>query len=418
MNKPVVIVGAGLSGLTCARTLQAQGVPVRVLERDNAVGGRVQTDVVEGFRLDRGFQILLTGYPELAQHLDLNALDLRTFDPGAVLWTGQRFETIGDPLRAPSSVLPTLFARSGTLRDKIEILRLRRDLLRGEDYGAFSADDGTTLEYLRARGFSQRFIDQFFRPFLGGVFLEPNLETTARFFQFVFRMFSVGSAAVPAQGMGSIPAQLAASLSSGAVSLNTGVAAVRADAVRLEDGPWLDASAVVVATDATAAARLVRGVQTPPWRAVTCFYFAADRAPSTRKALHLDAVSGGPINNLHVASAISPDVAPAGKHLISATCLGEADDPQRLREQVLSQAETWFGEQVRAWEPLRHYVIGQALPAQPTGALEPPRRSTRHGSGVYLCGDYLDQASIDGAMVSGRRAAQSVLADQARDATG
>lgn len=418
MNKPVVIVGAGLSGLTCARTLHAQGVPVQVLERDSTVGGRVQTDVVKGFRLDRGFQILLTGYPELAQHLDLSALDLRTFDPGAVLWTGQRFETIGDPLRAPSSVLPTLFARSGTLRDKLEILRLRRDLLRGEDYSAFSADDGTTLEYLQARGFSPRFIEQFFRPFLGGVFLEPNLETTARFFQFVFRMFSAGSAAVPAQGMGRIPAQLAADLPSGAVSLNTGVSAVRADAVRLEDGPWLEASAVVVATDATAAARLVRGVQSPPWRAVTCFYFAADRAPSTRKALHLDAVSGGPINNLHVASAVSPDVAPAGKHLISATCLGEANDPQRLRDQVLRHAETWFGEQVRSWDPLRHYVIGQALPAQPAGALEPPRRPTRHGSGVYLCGDYLDQASIDGAMVSGRRAAQSVLADQVRDATG
>lgn len=418
MGKPVVIVGAGLSGLTCARTLHSQGIPIRVLERDRAVGGRVQTDEVEGFRLDRGFQILLTGYPELAKHLDLNALDLRRFEPGAVLWTGQRFETIGDPLRAPASLLSTLLARSATLRDKVEVLRLRRDLLRGGDYDSFSTDDCTTLEYLHSRGFSERFIEQFFRPFLGGIFLEPNLETTARFFRFVFRMFSSGDATVPARGMAEIPAQLASALPSGAVSLGTRVAQVRPDGVRLEDGPWLEASAVVVATEATAAAQLVRGLAVPPWRAVSCFYFAADRAPSTRKALHLDAVSGGPINNLHVASAISPDVAPPGKHLVSVTCLGEAEHPERLREELLLQAETWFGEQVRTWTALRHYVIGQALPAQPVGALEPPRRPVRHRSGVYLCGDHLDQASIDGAMASGRRAAEAIAADRARDATG
>ncbi len=418
MGKPVVIVGAGLSGLSCARTLHAQGIPVRVLERGRAVGGRVQTDEVDGFRLDRGFQILLTGYPALAQHLDLDALDLRAFEPGAVLWTGQRFETIGDPLRAPASMLPTLFARSGTLRDKIEVLRLRRDVLRGDDYAAFSSDDRTTLEYLQSRGFSERFIEQFFRPFLGGVFLEPNLETTARFFRFVFRMFSSGEAAIPARGMGSIPLQLAAGLPAGSVSVETAVAEVRSNGVRLEDGPWLEASAVVVATEATSAARLVRGIEVPPWRAVSCFYFAADRAPSTRKALHLDASSGGPINNLHVASAISPEVAPPNKHLISVTCLGGTNDPERLRDAVLAQAETWFGAQVRAWTPVRDYVIGEALPAQPVGALEPPRRPVRHRSGVYVCGDYVDQASIDGAMASGRRAAEAIAADQSREATG
>ncbi len=413
-----MVVGAGLAGLTCARTLHAQGIAVRVLERDRAVGGRVQTDEVDGFRLDRGFQVLLTGYPELAKHLDLDALELRAFDPGAVLWTGRRFETIGDPLRAPASMLPTLFARSATLRDKIEVLRLRRDVLRGGDYDAFSTPDCTTLEYLQSRGFSERFIEQFFRPFLGGVFLEPDLSTTARFFRFVFRMFASGDASVPASGMAAIPKQLASGLPPASLSLETAVAQVRPDGVRLEDGPWLEASAVVVATEATAAAKLVRGIEVPPWRAVTCFYFAADQAPSTRRALHLDAVRGGPINNLHIASVVSPDLAPAGKHLISATCLGAADDPAHLRAAVLVQAQTWFGEQVQSWDPLRHYVIGQALPAQPVGALEPARRPVRHRSGVYLCGDYLDQASIDGAMASGRRTAEAITADQLRDATG
>ncbi len=407
-----------MSGLTCARTLHAQGIEVCVLERDAAVGGRVQTDEVDGYRLDRGFQVLLTGYPELAKHLDLPALDLRSFDSGAALWTGRGFETIGDPLRDPASVFATLFARVATFRDKIEVLRLRRDLLRGGAYDAFSTQDCTTLEFLRARGFSERFIEQFFRPFLGGVFLEPNLDTTARFFRFVFRMFSVGDACVPARGMAMIPAQLTDALPSGAVTLQTSVAQVRSDGVRLEDGRWQEASAVVVATEATAAARLVPGLNVPTWRAVTCFYFSADRAPSARKALHLDAVSGGPINNLHVATAISPELAPPGKHLISVTTLGPCEDPEHLRGEVLRQAETWFGAQVRAWTPVRHYVIGQALPAQPVGALEPPRRAVRHGSGVYVCGDHLDQASIDGAMASGRRAAEAVAVDLMRDATG
>jgi phytoene dehydrogenase-like protein len=414
----VVIVGAGLSGLACARTLQARGIDTRIVERSSTIGGRVQTDTFDGFRLDRGFQTLLTSYPEAQRQLDMDALDLRAFSPGAVLWNGERFETIGDPTRDLGSVLPTLLARAATFRDKMEILRLRRDVLRGADYGAFESDDGETLAYLKARGFSDGFVAPFFRPFLGGVFLESELATTARFFRFVFRMFSTGRATVPARGMGEIPAQLAGGLVEHTVTFGATVSRVDPDGVQLEDGRRVDASAVVVAVEGPAARALVSDAPVVESRGVTCFYFAADEAPTSRAALHLNASGSGVINNLHVASAVSPEVAPAGQHLICVSCLGEARDVLGLRDRVRAEARRWFGQSVDRWSPLRHYLIRHALPSQPVGGLEPPRRSVRSSHGVYLCGDYLDQASIDGALVSGRRTAEAVAADLRLPATG
>lgn len=411
MSKPVIVVGAGLSGLACARTLHEHGIEVHVLERADAVGGRVRTDEVEGYRLDRGFQVLLTSYPEVRLQLDLDALDLRPFDPGAVLWTGERFETIGDPTRKVGALVPTLLARSATLRDKVEVLRLRRDVRSGADYGAFEADDVTTLAALRQRGFSDRFIEQFFRPFLGGVFLDASLTTTSRFFRFVFRMFSEGRATVPARGMAELPRQLAADLPHGTITLGAQVASVDASGVHVLGGKRIEASAVVVATEGPAAQQLVPDLPEVSSRGVTCFYFGCDTPPTDRPALHLNASGQGHINNLHVASAISPALAPEGKHLVSISCLEIAEEPEALREQVRAEAGHWFGDAVRSWVPLRHYTIRHALPAQPVGALVPPRRPTRRGNGVYLCGDHLDQASIDGALVSGRRAAEAVAAD-------
>ena len=416
--KPVVVVGAGLSGLSCARALHERGIEVCVLEGSDAVGGRVRTDQVDGYRLDRGFQVLLTSYPEARRQLDLESLDLRAFDPGAVLWTGERFETIGDPLRRVAALVPTLLARAATLRDKIEVLRLRRDVLAGTDYGAFEGEDVTTLVYLRQRGFSDRFIERFFRPFLGGVFLDGQLGTTSRFFRFVFRMFSEGRATVPARGMAEIPLQIAADLPDGTITFNARVESVDAHGVGIAGGHRIEASAVVVATEGPAARRLVPDLPQVTSRGVTCFYFGCDQPPTDRPALHLYGSGRGPINNLHVASAVSPAVAPAGKHLVSVSCLGVADYPHAQQAQVLRQAQTWFGERVRDWTPLRHYAIPHALPAQPVGSLEPPRRPARRGTGVYLCGDHLDQASIDGALVSGRRAAEAVASDLRATKTG
>ncbi|MEM1030409.1 MAG: NAD(P)/FAD-dependent oxidoreductase [Myxococcota bacterium] len=410
MNKRVVIVGAGLAGLVCARLLIEAGATVEILERDETVGGRVQTDEVDGFLLDRGFQILLTGYPELRRHLDLDALDLRPFEPGASLWTGTGFETIGDPLRKLDALVPTLRASSGSLFDKLRILKLRALTLRGGSYDAFEAPDQTTMSLLREQGFSEGFLHRFFRPFLGGIFLEPELATTARFFRFVFRMFAKGDAAVPARGMGEISRQLAAPIPAEAVKTAHAVRAVDATGVHLDDGHRIEADRVVVACEGPSAHRLVPEVEAPASCGVTCFYFAADRAPTSRPILHLDGVGEGPVNNMHVATAVSADLAPAGQTLVSATCLGVHDDLEGREKAARAQLERWFGPEVARWRSLRTYAIPHALPAQPVGSLRPSQRPIRTESGLFVCGDHRDQASIDGAMVSGRRAAEAVLA--------
>jgi phytoene dehydrogenase-like protein len=220
-NSPVdvAIVGAGLAGLRCALGLHRAGLSCTVLEASDGVGGRVRTDIVDGFRLDRGFQVFLTAYPEAREALDYGALRLRPFAPGALVRRSGSFERLGDPFRRPRDLWGTLRARVGTTGDKLRVLRLRRRL-RGKSPGEILAAPQTTaLAALEREGFSRRMIDGFFRPLFGGVFLDRSLETSSRMLEFVFAMFARGEAALPEAGMGAIPAQLASRLPAGTVRL-------------------------------------------------------------------------------------------------------------------------------------------------------------------------------------------------------
>ena len=195
MSSDVIVVGAGLAGLSAARTLQAAGRRVRVLEASDGVGGRVRTDVVDGFRLDRGFQVLLTAYPEVQRSLDLPALRLQRFDPGASVYVGGRFHTVGDPFRQPSTALSTVMAPIGSVADKLRIARLRAQVRRGDVRELLRGHDVPTVEALRERGFSETMIDRFFRPLFGGIQLDPTLGTSARMFDVIFRMLASGDSA-------------------------------------------------------------------------------------------------------------------------------------------------------------------------------------------------------------------------------
>lgn len=415
---PTIVVGAGLAGLTCARVLHAAGLPVTVLERSDGVGGRVRTDVVDGFRLDRGFQVFFTAYPEARALLDYQALDLRRFWPAARVRTGGRFCLVADPFRRPSDLVASLQAPVGSLGDKLKILRLRQRALMLTVHEIFAAPERTTLEELRALGFSARMIDGFFRPFLGGIFLDPTLSTSSRMLYFVYRMLSEGDTAVPAAGMGAIPAQLAHGLPSGTVVLHQQVAGLvrrdgRVAGVRRGDGATTDAAAVVVATGA----QDVAGVEAPAPamrpRDVSCLYFAAQRAPLPGAALVLDGEATGPVVNLAVMSEVSPGCAPHGQHLMSCVVMGlpEAGD-EAVERDVRHQMRQWFGTDVVAtWRHLRTYRIPWAQFDQSPGALEPGGRPVRCEPGLYVCGDHVENASINGAMAAGRRAAEAVIAD-------
>jgi phytoene dehydrogenase-like protein len=404
----VVIVGAGLAGLTCALELERAGVGCTIIERDGRVGGRVQTDVVDGFRLDRGFQVLLTAYPETRRLLDADALQLRPFFPGAVIVRGGRRRTLADPWRRPLAGIAGATTGAVSIADGLRMARLRSRVRGRDPRDLADRPERTTLDRLRAEGFSERIIDSFFRPFFGGVFLDTELRTSERQLEFVFEMFSAGDIAVPARGMGEITRQLSGRLARSEQRTGVTVEAVEAEAVRLAGGERLAADSVVVATDAATASRLVDEIAPIEWRGVTCLYFAAEEPPLTGPKLVLDGDGGGPVNNLVVMSEVAPETAPLNRALISVTVVGTPSH-DTLETDVRRQLESWFGQEVGRWEHLRTYVIEHALPDQ-----RPPRpssRSPRLASGVYVCGDHCRDGSINGAMASGRDAARALIDD-------
>lgn len=412
----VVVVGAGLAGLAAALHLQSAGRRVRVVEASDGVGGRVRTDEVDGFLLDRGFQVLLTAYPEVHDVLDVGALRLGAFEPGAVLRHGGRFHTVSDPFRRPLDAPRTALTPVLPLADKLRVARLRRRVTRGSAVALLQAPDATTEERLRQEGFSNVAIDRLFRPLFGGIQLDPGLGTSARMFDIVYRCLATGDSALPAGGMGAIPAQLAARLAPGTVHLGVEVTGVDAGGVTCADSTRIDADAVVVATDGPAASRLL-GIPAVSGHAVSCCWFAAPRPPLRGPRLVLDADHSGPALNVAMISEAQPAYAPDGQALIAAACPAPATDgappspPADLADQVRQQLRGWFGEGVDGWRLLRTDHIHHAQPVQRPPFT--PRKRVRLGDGRYVAGDHRDTSSIQGALFSGRRVAEAVHTDLA-----
>ena len=414
MSADVVVIGAGVSGLVCALELTRLGFSVQVLEASDAVGGRVRTDVVDGFQLDRGFQVLLTGYPEARRWLSYEGLALRSFEPGALVQFDGKLHRVSDPLRRPSQILSSAFAPIGTLRDKLLIAKLREQLVLATIDEVLTSPESSSMEALRDYGFSPQIIERFFRPFLGGIFLDSELATSSRMFRFVFRMFALGYAALPSEGMQAIPRQLASALPEGSVRLNTEVESITGESVRLKSGDELRAAAIVVACDPAHAEWLLSstdaGIRTT-MRGVDCLYFAADRAPLEAPFLVLNGDGSGPINNLCVPSVVAPSYAPPGSHLISVTVLKPAINEEVTLQQVKAQLSRWFGREAERWQHLRTYRIPEALPDQSLSCGGVRMSPVRVDKGLYLCGDHRRTASLNGAMNAGRRAAEALAAD-------
>ena len=428
-SHPIIIIGAGMAGLACATWLHRAGRAVLVLEAADGVGGRVRTDLTpEGFRLDRGFQVLQTNYPEARRIFDYKALNLKAFRSGAVIRLADGTQTsLQNPLKNPLSAFSALTSPIGSLPDKLRIVSLVRHVLQHtpEQLLARSTSEDTAA-FLRRYGFSQRMIDAFFRPFFGGVFLDRELTTASNFFEFIFQQFVTGDASVPALGIQELPAQLASRLPAGTVRLNTPVAGfVDGSQVRLTTGQVLSASGIVLATDGLAALRLLAGRSGNPddaptteagsfptaARITTCTYFATPGGHSpgrNDKLLRLNAAPDALAHNVAFPADVSGAYAPAGRSLVSVSTHGERSlDEAELVPRLREELAAWFGPVARDWEHLRTYRIAAALPVYPAG--QPPRQPLVLAENLYRCGDWASYPSLNGALATGREVADLII---------
>lgn len=412
----VVVVGAGLAGLACARRLVAAGVEVVVLEAADGVGGRIRTDRVTAdgveLLLDRGFQVHNTAYPEAQAVLDHDALDLRSFAPGALLRVGATAHRVGDPRREPRRLASSVRAPLG---GPVTLARLAA--LVGSDAllpaGRIKArSDLPFVRALAANGIAGPVVERFVRPFLAGVLLERELVTSRRYVDLLWRSFLRGTQCVPAGGMGSIPDQLAQQLPTGTVRTGMPVTAVRPDGVDIAEGT-VAARAVVVATDPWTAANLLPGVRRADPLAVTTWYHLLPAgAPSPTGGdpvivLEADGPAAGPVINSVVLTDAAADYAP-GRVLVSSSVLtGRRDDA--IDQAVRTHLARLHRTSPRDWQQVATYAIPHALPA--LASPSPLRRPTVVSPGLHVAGDHRDTPSIQGALVSGRRAADGVLAE-------
>ena len=400
------VVGAGVSGLVAASVLEAHGYRSVVVERTDGVGGRVKTDVVKGFQLDHGFQVLLTSYPEAQKHLDFDALELQKILPGASVFFNKKQNIIGDPLKSLSFLWPTLFSRIGSFSDKLRILQLNRALKRKTLSEIFSDPEKSTFSYLQDYGFSNEIIRDFFMPFFGGIFLETKLETSSRMFEFVYKMFGDGEAALPKAGMAAIPKQLYEKLQNTDFTFNTHVASVQEGEITLEDETKLKTLATIVATDARELV-VSEKHKSMVWKSCQTLYFETDHRVIRTALIGLIPQQGALINNIFYHTSLET-VSNPSKELLSVTVI---DRHQLSDEMLISRVKDELEEHCGIVSPqlIKLYSIPQALPNLQDLQYAMHPSESYLTPGIFLAGDTLLNGSLNAAMISGESAALAAI---------
>jgi len=436
----VLIVGAGISGLSAAKEVVSKGKTVIILEASDGVGGRIRTDVhPEGYLLDRGFQVLIEGYPEVKRLLNIDALSPCRFLPGATVFYNDKFHRVSDPFRRPGDTWESLKTPIGSLRDKLNVGRIRFMLLLTDMQKMLreNKNEMNSLEYLKRMGFSSSMIDRFWRPFLQGIYAAELEDQSSTMLQFVLRMLIDGPISLPANGMGEIPKQVANFITRderNQILLNSKVESVTSNVAKLADGRTFRGQHVLVATEGHECSRLVKGdVASPVWRSVTCMYFSSptNKLP-VDSVLYLNGMhEQGPVNNVVIANRISSKYAPRGKSLISCSTIEIMDkmndmkaklksDPNafygedslhdpNLERRIRAQMANWFGsDEVNSWSYLKSYYIPYAQPSQkaPNASFAQSVATTNN---IFVCGDHVETPTLNGAIRSGFRAAGAIL---------
>jgi len=400
------IIGAGISGLIAATVLEKNGLSPVIIESTDRVGGRVKTDIVEGYQLDHGFQVLLTAYPAAQKYLNLEALQLQTFIPGASIFKNGKQNSIGDPLRDKSLLLSTVFARVGTLSDKFKILKLNIKLKKKSLSEIFSSKEQTTKSYLIDFGFSSKMINDFFNPFFSGIFLENKLETSSRMFEFVYKMFGEGDAALPKGGMQAIPKQLSNNLKRTTFKFNTKVATVNDSEITLEDGQKIKSDFTIIATEPT---KLVNKLNKKviDWQSCDTLYFETESRVINKALIGLIPEKNSVINNIFYHTSLESDLK-GNKELLSVTVVDNQNlSSDKLIQRVKTELKQYCG--IDVIKLIKHYKIPMSLPKLQNLQYNLLPSQTRLTDTIFLAGDVQLNGSLNAAMIAGEKAALGVL---------
>ncbi|MEM7483951.1 MAG: NAD(P)/FAD-dependent oxidoreductase [Bacteroidota bacterium] len=401
----IYIIGAGISGLIAAKTLEENGYAPILLEATDSVGGRVKTDVIEGTFFDHGFQVLLSAYPQAKKHLNYTGLKLHQFKPGALIFKNGKTQRIGDPLRDISALFPTIFSSIGSIADKIKIFTLTQRLKKKTIQDIFSSTETTTLEYLKNYGFSSRIIADFFRPFFTGIFLEEALETSSRMFEFVFKMFGEGYATLPDKGIGAIPEQLSNQLHHSQFRYGQKVKAIDAKGIQMESGEVLESDATLATVPIDTATGAVNFSKVD-WKSCDNLYFTAEKRTFEEGIIGLITDNDALANNLYYpfGQTASGDVV-LSVTVVKSHTLSES----KLVDTVSSELQKHCGIVTKSF--LKKYTIKQALPNIDELAMNLSKQKMKLHKKLYVAGDYLLNGSLNAAMASGEVAAKQLLED-------
>jgi protoporphyrinogen oxidase len=400
------IIGGGISGLIAARVLEEHGLSATIIEATDRLGGRVKTDVLDGYSLDHGFQVLLTAYPAAKKYLDFDALALQEFLPGSAIFKNGKQKIIGDPLRNLSLLLPTLVSGIGTVNDKLKILALNRRLKKKSIQNIFAEKEQTTISYLENIGFSEAIITDFFIPFFSGIFLENKLETSSRMFEFVYKMFGEGNAALPKDGIQAIPKQLFEKLKSTTIIFNTKVKSVENGNIKLESGETLKSNFTIIATQASGLVSNLKN-QATLWKSCDTLYFEVAKREIRKPLIGLIAAPNALINNIFYHTSLQTS-ATALKELLSVTVI----DRQNLtNKQLVAKVQKELKElcNIDSCTFIKQYNIPMALPKLQDIQYEMLPSETRLTETIFLAGDTQLNGSLNAAMIAGERAALEVI---------
>ena len=412
MDADVVVIGAGLAGLQCARRAQRSGAKVVVLESGDRVGGRVRTDRVDGFLCDRGFQLLNPAYPAVRDWIDIRALGLQKFGAGVVVRSGETTTTLALPLRHPRHLLETLRSDHLPMSDLVALARWIGPTLLRPSWVYGSANDQSVRASFDAAGLTGRLRRDVLDTFLSGVLADSSGESSANFVRLLMRFFVLGTPGLPRGGMQALPEQMAACLSE-AVRVETSARQISETAggvtVATDDG-IIRARAVVVAVGPDDVDALTE-LTAPATRGLTTWWFRAPNLAPSEPFLMLDASRNGggpagPIWHTAVVSDAAPSYAPPGAHLVEATTLLDCPDGLATEAEVRRDLERVYQTSTKGWDVLTHHVVPHALPAQLPPLAD--RRPTWTGDRVLVTGDHRGSGSIQGALVAGDRAGRAV----------